>query len=465
MSARSRSGGVLRRLALAAALGATVVAPAAAARLELPPVTRTTLRNGLTVLVMPTRRLPLVDFRLVARAGAVADPDGKEGLASLTAALLTQGAGTRDARAIAEAIAFVGGTLEAGAGAEQLVVEAEVLRKDFALGLELLRDCVVRPTFPEQEFQRKKDEALGGIASELDDPSSVADRALLPFLMGEHPLGHPVNGWKGSVERLTRQDVVDFHRARVTPGNAMLAVVGDVDPRAALAAIEKAFAGWKAPDAVPPPAVPALARTERRIRVVSKPEVTQTQIRLACAAVPRSHPDYYAIRIANTILGSGFTSRLVNEIRVVQGLTYSIGSRFVLYRDTGTFGVTTFTRNETLRRALDATLEVIRGLAAQGPTPEELAKAKRYLTGQFPLGLQAPDALAAHLLDLEFYGLDPRFAETFAERIDAVPMDEVRRVLRSHVCVDDLKILVVTRPELAKSALKGLGPLEVVEPL
>ena len=141
---------------------------------------------------------------------------------------------------------------------------------------------------------------------------------------------------------------------------------------------------------------------------MSKPEVTQTQIRFVCPGVPRNHPDFYPIRVANTILGAGFTSRLVNEIRVVQGLTYSISSRFSMNRRAGIFGISTFTRNATLRKTIDATLGEVRKLRDEGPTEAEFDKAKRYLTGQFPLGLQAPDDLAEALLDVEFYGLGAR---------------------------------------------------------
>jgi len=446
----------------ALALSLAVAAPAGAAEIQLPEYTRTTLKNGLIVFVMPTHRLPLVDFRLVAAAGSVRDPAGKEGVASLTAELLTQGAGKRDARQIAEQIAFIGGTLGASAAAEQLVVSCEVLKKDFATGLELFRDVIVSPTFPAEEFQRKKDESLGEIAAEKDDPDAVADRSLLPFLMGSSPLAHPPIGWQESVAKIERGDIVGFKNEYLTPDYAALAVVGDVEPKRVVAALEKAFADWQPSGKTRGDGYTPLARTAgRHLVVVSKPEVTQTQIRLACPAVPRNHPDFYAITVANTILGSGFTSRLVNEIRVAQGLTYSIGSSFDMYRLTGTFDVSTFTKNETIRKCIDETIKVMRNLKTTGPTDDELAKAKRYLTGQFPLSLQAPDALAARLLNIEFYGLDPKYVETFSSRINAVTMADVRRVLDQHFCVDDLRILVVSNPPVATKALKGLGPVGV----
>lgn len=460
---RPRSFRALRTFSLLVALA--LPAGAAAAPLQLPPYTRTTLDNGLVVFIMPTHRLPLVDFRLLVRAGSVCDPGGKEGLANLTADLLTQGAGARDARQIAEDIAFVGGSLDASAGLEQTVITCEVLKKDFATGLELLRDVTVSPTFPAEEVARKRDETLGAIASQRDDPGTVANQELGPFLLGQSPLAHPTIGWEKPVGTLTREDVTSFHDRYFRPENAMIAVVGDVDPQAVRAALAKAFGGWKKGGGRTGDAyTPVPESRGRQVLIVNKPEVTQTQIRLACMGVPRNHPDYYPITVANTILGAGFTSRLVNEIRVVQGLTYSISSRFAMYRNAGTFRIGTFTKNETIRRTIDETLKVVKTLLENGPGEEELDKAKRYLTGQFPLGLQAPDALATQLLDVEFYGLDPRFVETFNDRINAVTMADCRRALKSYFCVDDLRILVVSNPEVAKKALEGLGPIDVRDP-
>ena len=446
-----------------AVLALLAAAPAPAAATDLPAYTRTTLKNGLTVFIMPTQRLPLVDFRLVARAGSVNDPSGKEGLASLTAALLTQGAGARNAQQVAEDIAFVGGELDASAGSEQIVVTCEVLKKDFATGLEMFRDVIVQPTFPAEEFERKKSEHVGAIAANKDDPGTVANDQLLPFMMSGSPLGHPSIGWEASVTGLTRDDAVAFHREFMAPDNAMLAVVGDVDPKATLKAIEQAFKDWKKSGRKQGQTYPPIEKANgRKIAVVDKPEVTQTQIRFACVGVPRNHPDYYPIAVTNTILGAGFTSRLVDEIRVNKGLTYSISSQFAMYRNAGLFRINTFTRNETIRETVDEVLRVVEGLRSEGPSPEELDKSKAYLTGLYPLGLQAPDNLAARLLDVEFYGLPADYIETYSDRIREVTMEDARRVLKSYFCTKDLNILLVSNPEVARKALDGMGDIETV---
>ncbi|HET7226817.1 MAG TPA: pitrilysin family protein, partial [Candidatus Eisenbacteria bacterium] len=438
-------------------------APAAAApALRLPPVATRVLPNGLTVHVVATSRLPLVDFRLVVPAGSVYDPPDHEGLASLTADLLTQGAGARSARQIAEAIEFVGGSLDADAGEEQLVVTCEVLNKDLATGLELLRDVVVSPTFPDSELARKRAEAVGAIEEGFDDPATVADRALGPALLGTHPLAHPVSGGIASVRRITRSDVVRFHHAHVVPDHALLAIVGDVDTSAVLRYVARAFAPWRrSPEPAGEPYGPPPAATSTHVVIVNKPDVTQTQLRIGCPGVPRDSPDYFPLVVGNTILGGGFTSRLVNEVRVSQGLTYDIGSAFEMERRAGTFEISTFTRNAELRRALDATLATTRRLVQDGPTADELARAKRYLTGQYPLGLQAPDGLAARLLDAEFFGLSADWIARWPERIEAVTLDDVRRALRAHACAAPAVIVVVGDPAKAGPALHGLGPVTV----
>jgi len=425
---------------------------------------RATLPNGLKVIVVPTSRLPLVDFRLVARAGAVNDPPGREGVASLTADLLTQGAGKRTAKQLADDIEFVGGELAAQVGAEQLVVTCEVLTKDLPLGIELFRDVIVSPTFSAGDFERKHDEALGQIASDKSEPSVIAQNAITRWFWGESPLGHPSIGWEASVQAITRDDVVRFHHDLVTPDRSTLVIVGDVDPSALLTSLKTAFAGWKPGGAAAAdPYGPAAALHGRSVRIVNKPEATQAQIRMMCPSVPRNHPDWYALQVANTICGAGFTSRLVNSIRVEQGLTYSISSGFMQVRAAGAFAISTFTRNDQLRKCVDAVLTEVRKLDAEGPTDAELDKAKNYLKGQFPLGLQAPDELAAEIVNADFFGLPQDFIAGYPARIDAVTMADVKRVLKTYFCTEDLKILVVTNGELARKALDGVGALELKE--
>ncbi len=451
---------VIRRFAaLCVAAVAVTIAFVPAAHAKTAAVVRAKLPNGLSVIVQPSPRLPVVSFRLVSRAGSVYDPAGKEGLARMTAELLTQGAGSRTAQQVAEDIEFVGGSLEASSRAEQFTVSCDVLKKDLSTGLGLFHDVVVKPAFAAEEFARKQEEALGTIASNRGEPSVIAEQA---SLWGESPLAHPSIGTEKSVKGLTRDDVVSFHRRFVAPDRTILVVAGDVDPAAILAQLRKAFADWK-PSGEPmrdPYGAPAPVAA-RGIRIIDKPEATQAQIRMGCIAVPRSHPDYDAIQVANTILGDGFTSRLVNAIRVEKGLTYSISSGFTQHRGAGAFRVNTFTRNAKLRECVDATLAEIAKLANEGPTQAELDKARNYLVGQYPLELQAASDLTGQIATVEFYGLPQDWIAKYNDRVRAVTMDDVKRVLGTYFCSDKLRIVVVTQGDVAKKALDGLGPLEV----
>jgi zinc protease len=460
---RRVANGRFARLAAGLVLALTLAAAPGHAAPAAP--TRTKLANGLSVIVVPTSRLPLVDFRLVTRAGSVNDPAGKEGVAHLTADLLTQGAGKRTAKQLADDIEFVGGTLDASAGAEQMVVSCEVLKKDLALGLEMFRDVIVSPAFGKEDFDRKKEEALGQIASDKSEPEVIAENAMTHWFWGDSPLGHPAIGWEASLKGLTRDDVVRFHKGLLTPERSVLVIVGDVDAASLVASLKTAFAAWKPAGPAPTtdPYGPAAALQGRSVRVINKPEATQTQIRMMCPSVPRNHPDWYALQVANTICGAGFTSRLVNAIRVEQGLTYSISSQFQERRAAGAFRISTFTRNDQLRKCVDATLAEVKKLVDEGPTDAELDKARNYLKGQYPLGLQAPDELAGEIANVEFFNLPQDFIASYPDKIGAVTMADVKRVLKTYFCTDDLKILVVSNGDMAKQALAGLGTLETKE--
>ena len=456
-----------RAVAWGALLGGILAGSASAAPLHLPPVVKARLANGLRVYVVATGRIPLVDFRLVVRAGSVDDPPGKDGLASLTADLIDQGAGARDAQHVAEDIAFVGSSLEAEADVERTVVTCEVLKKDFETGLGMFRDVVVSPQFADAEIERQRGEALAEIASRTNDPAVVADVALGPFLLGQSRLAHPTLGYEASVKTLTRDDIVGFHARWYRPDNCLLAVVGDVDPKTVIASLERAFASWRRAGPAPSGGVrydPVPQIHGRRVEIVDKPEVTQAQVRIACIGVPRNHPDRFPILVANTILGGGFTSRLVSEVRVRQGLTYDIDSGFDMDRDAGTYDITSSTRVESTRQLIDAALTQVQKLAEEGPTDQELASAIQLLTGQYPMELQAPDELAERVLDVEFYRLGADDLEAFPDRVRAVTMTDVRRALKSYFCTSDLRIVVVGDPKVVRPQLESLGPIELAEP-
>jgi predicted Zn-dependent peptidase len=440
-------------------LAALLVLPAgvrAADELSMPPVVRATFDNGLRTVVAEYHELPLVEFYVIVGAGAAQDPPGKEGLAALTAGVLTRGAGERGAVALAEAIDTLGGRMAASAGTDGTIVMAEFLAKDFTEGLGLLRDVLLDPTLARDEVRRARDEQEAGIVAALEDSNAVAEKCYAGFLYGTHPYGRPVEGRAATVTELGRGDVERFYERWYRPNNTILVVVGDVDARAIVVRLREAFGGWRPDPAALPERVPSPARVNgRRLLLVDKPDATQTQIRFGNISIPRNHPDYVPAMVANTILGGGFTSRLIEELRVKRSLTYGAWSQFAARLTGGDFRVSTFTKSPTTAETLALALSVEGESRSQPPPRAALDKAKAYLRGQFPLRLESPDAVATRLAEIEFYGLPQDELATYRGRVAAVPPAEVQRVANQHMPPpEDVAIVVVGKAAEIRDQLR-----------
>jgi len=451
----------VRTLALLLALAV----PAPASDLVLPPITRVTLDNGLRVLVGEYHELPLVEFHLIVGAGAAQDPPGKEGLAALTAGTLVRGTGKLSADQLASAIESLGGRIAATPGTDGTIVSAEFLSKDYAAGLDLLRQVLLDPAFARDEVRRERDERAAGIVAALEDTSSVAEKCFAGFLYGTHPYGRPVEGRSATVPKLGRGDVADFYQRWYRPNDTILVLVGDVAAPEALASLRAALGAWRPrPDAIATRAAPPAPLTARRVLLVDKPDATQTQIRLGNIAIARNSPDYIPATVANTILGGGFTSRLIEELRVKRSLTYSAWSTFAARLTGGDFRLGTFTKTPTTAETLALALSVEGDFRSHPPARESLAKAKTYLRGQFPLRIESPDALAARLAEAEFNALGPDELATYRERVATVTAEQVAEVAGKLMPPPEaVAIVVVGKAAEIRDALTAqFGPLQTL---
>lgn len=449
----------------ALALLLALVGSAAAAEFHLPPVTRVTLENGLRVVIAEQSEVPLVEMQLLIGAGSAQDPSGDEGVAALTARSLTRGAGERSAVALAREIESLGGEVAAAALTDATMLSAEFLAEDFARGLALVRDVVVAPRFERDEVRRARDEQVATILATLEQPSAVADKCFAAFLYGAHPYGRPPDGSIATVNGLGRGDVRDFYERWYHPNNAILVLVGAVAPAEALAAVRDALGRWPSrPDAVPTRAAAPTPLAARRVLLVDKADATQTQIRFGNVAIPRSDPDYLVASVGNTILGGGFTSRLIEELRIKRSLTYSAWSMFVARLLGGDFRVGTFTKSPTTVETLKLALSVEGDFRQTPPDAKALDKAKEYLSGQFPLRLESPEALAARLAELEFHGLPEDELTTYQRRVRAVTAAEVAAVAaRAMPPPERVAIVVVGKSAEVKAPLEeAFGTVEMV---
>jgi zinc protease len=426
-----------------------------------PSHTTTKLENGLTVFVVEDHRQPLVSARLmIPGAGSSSHPGTKAGLAAMTADLLRQGTTTRSAQQIASTIDSVGGSLFASAGGDSTEASVTVLTSALDTGFELLADVVQHPAFAADELERWRRQSLSNLQVAYRDPEYLRDVVGQRIAYGDHPYAYPVGGFPDTVRALTREDVAAFYRERYTPRGAYLAVAGDITPDAATALVRKHFGGWKGAAAQPPSA--SAARQQRRIVVVDQSDAVQTQFGMVGTGVPRNHPDWQALAVANQVLGGGFNSRLNLRLRAQEGLTYGAGSALDSDRLAGVWNATSFTRTEETARAIKVMLEVISAFRKNPVTQAELAEATSFLSGVFAIQSETANAVAGRVLTSALHGLPADYWQTYRDRVRKVTAADVSAAVERHVAPDQLLIVAVGNASGFAKSLETLGSVTVV---
>jgi len=435
---------------------------------ELPPMAIEELPSGLRLLALRRRGLPLFHARLSLPAGSSADPRGKEGLAQFTLDLLRRGTRRRDARGVDELIEGMGASLMADCGSDESALALTVPDELRAQALEALLEVALEPAFADGEVASARRRALAALQSDLDEPATVAARALIRLGFGpEHPYGHASHGTRAAVEGFGRADVADLHARLYRQRGSLLALVADDDPRSLLDQARGVLARGQWPAAaplLPERPFPACEGPPAPLRALAihKPDSTQAQVRIVAPGVPRNTPRHAEAVVANSALGGGFTSLLVDAIRVDRGLSYSVSTRLLMYRRAGLALFSSFTRNETLRELIDLALEKMRGYAAAGPAPEALQKARTYLAGLFPFGLESHESLAEQVADAILDGLGVDHLRDYRDRVLAVTPEAARAAAAElSPARPGAQIVVVGDGETARSALADLCPVEV----
>ena len=431
-------------------------------QVNVPEVHREVLGNGLTLILMPYHKVPVINLRLMVRGGSAHDPKGLPGISSMMATLVREGTQKRSSTEISDAIDFTGGSLSAGSGLDYCAVNMEVMSKDIGVGLDLFADVSLNPSFPSEELERERKQRIAGLEALLEEPSAVASTVFSREVYGSHPYGQRSAGTATSLNQISRDNVVDFYNSIFIPDRSVLVAVGDFENEKMAELLRKAFGSWKAKKGrelgLPAPS----HLSGRKIVVVDKPDATQTQIRIGNIGVDIKNPDSFPLLVANTVFGSGFTSRLVDELRVKRSLTYGANSGFPSSLAGGTYLISTFTKNETLIEMLDAIIEQLALYRKDGPTAEEIDKAKNYIAGSYARGLQSPGTIASRITDVELYQFPENYLETYIERIRSVKESEVRRVINERFFLDDLLFVIVTPASGGTEGLKKYGDVRVV---
>ncbi len=408
----------------------------------MPPVQRMVLPNHLVFLASEEHSLPFVTLQLLIDSGSWRDPPEQEGLAYLTARGLLLGTSRRTVSQINEVLDFMGASLSSSSGRDYATLSLRVLKKDLDKGFDLFMEVLTQPTFPEEEIRREVEKTLAAIQSEDDQPEEVAEKAFLKALFINSPYGHPVEGTKESVPRLTREAVTRFYRAYYHPNRAILTVIGDITDEELKGKFIPRLKKWPVGE-IPKLSFTTEVEKEHKTVKIDRP-ITQANIILGHAGVSRENPDFYAITVMNYILGGGgFSSRLMEEIRNKRGLAYSVVSFFDPGKYPGSFQILLQTKNASAREAISLSLQQMERIREELVSEKELEGAKKYLIGSFPMRLDTQGKLANFLTQVEYYGLGLDYPEKYPSLIQSISREQVLRVAKKYIHPKNTILIVV----------------------
>ena len=431
--------------------------------LKLPAIQKQLLSNGLAVWIVEHHEVPLAQINLIVRSGSAADPIGKYGVGSLTAAMLDEGAGTRSSLDLADAIEFLGANLSTASSFDASSVRMSVPVSKLAEALPLMSDVALRPTFPSADLDRLRKERLTGLLQARDNAGALIQLAFPRIVFGPtHRYGTSANGLPATIEALTVDDLKTFYRSHFRPDNATLLVVGDLTPATALPMLERAFGNWKADGMAPlvadVPNAPQL--TKRQVYLVDKPEAAQSQIRIGWVGVSRSTPDYAVLEVLNTVLGGSFTSRLNQNLREKNGYAYGASSGFDMRLSAGPFLAAAGVQTDKTADALKEFFNELNGILTPVP-PDELAKARNYVALGFPGEFETTSDMARKLEELVIYNLPDTTFSDFVPSVTAVTAADLQRAAARFVQPERMAVVVVGDLKLIEGPIRALnlGPI------
>ena len=435
-------------------------APGPVKAAAIPPFQEATLSNGLRIMLVESKRQPVVSLALMLPAGDAYDPAGKEGLASMVANVLTKGSGTRTADQVSSDIEGVGGSIGAASGADFMTVRANVLADNAPLAFELVADAVTRPLFAAKEVELARTQTLSALQLEQSQPSALAHRYFAAQLFGAHPYGrHPT---PTTVRSLTTDDLHSFQKALLVPTGALLVVAGDISLARARNLAQTNFGKWTGGKAaiVKRAAPPTRARTE--ILLVHRAGSVQSNIIVGNLTYAPNSPSYYATTVGSRILGGGSDGRLFKTLREQKSWTYGAYSQLARNKDVGTFEATAEVRNAVTDSALAELLKIERSLGTTPSPAIELDAAKGGLVGSLPLQLETAQGVAEQVGRYTMLGLPTDFIRTLRPRLATVTASQVEAAAKMYMRPDQSLIVVVGDGAQIYDKLAKIAPTRIV---
>ena len=422
---------------------------------------RRTLSNGITLVVAPVHRLPIVSVIAVLDAGAVCDPMGREGLAALVAAMLPEGTATMDGETLALRFERLGASFGASADWDVGVASTTVTRSHLSDALALFAQTLTAPSFPTRELERLKAERLAELLQLRTEPRGLADEMTAHFVYApESRYARPMAGGAAAVEAIVSRDVGELYTARYRAGGTTIVMAGDVTADDAATLLEEAFGLWGGSSPASIAVVDAPSPGSRAVQVVSKPDAPQSEIRVAHVGIPRVHPDYFRVVVMNAVLGGLFSSRINLNLRERNAYTYGARSEFDWRRAAGPFVVSTAVASDVTAAATREILGEIDRMRSEPIAEDELTLATSFLSGVFPIRYETTAAVATALANLVVYGLDDSYFDTYRANIQSVTTTDVLEAAQRHLRPERLRVVVVGDPA---QVAQPLGALDVGE--
>ena len=433
---------------------------ATAGDIKLPEYQAVTLDNGATVLLMPRKDVPLVAASIAVRGGALADPAGKEGTADLLGEMLSKGAGSRDALQFAQAVDGAGGSIGFGSSREAITANAQFLSKDGGLMLSLLADALLRPKMEATEFDKLRKRAIDGLANAKDsDPRQLIGTYASAWLFRGHPYGRSTGGDETSLATISLADLQAFRTQQMGGDRLVIAIAGDFDAEAMTAQVREAFGGWARAAGALPQVEAKPRESGRRVLLVDKPGATQTYFALTNVGSRHGDPAEAAQDLVQTAFGGRFTSMINTELRIKSGLTYGAGSQVQRPRQPGMTAITSFTKTESTREAIDLAIATLDRLHEAGLDAATIDSAKHYVAGQFAPDLETAPQLAARLVDMTLYGDSRDAIDGYLGRIAAATPAQIAEARAVFPDSKDLAIVAIGDAAKIRDTMKSYGPL------
>jgi zinc protease len=444
-------------------VNAAIGAPISSHLLEFrfPEIRRRKLSNGLYLILIEQHDLPKIYVRLGLSFGTKNDPVNKAGLSQLLANTLKKGTVSQSYQEIIDKVEYAGGDLDAAVNEDFFFIYGEFLKENICIGMEVMSDILLRPSFPVSEIEKERFKLLADLENEKSSPDFLASRRLNKVLLAPHP--YCLYKTAASLQSIHQKDFIDFHQNYFHPDQSVLIIGGDINEPEIHRLVDSYFNDW--PEKVITPVVfdSPTPITKRSIHLVNRPGSHQSNILMGNIIFHRGHPEFEKMLVMNKILGGGGSGKLFLHLREEKGYTYGAYSSLQAFRETGVFSANAEVRTEVTGEALQAFFEQFKLLQHQPVSEEELYNAQRYLKGIFPLQNETAASIAALALKQLLYGLGENYWDEYLDKIGQVNQTDIMQMAQKYVRQDEMIVVVVGDANQLIEQVKDFGTVQIYD--